>query len=143
MHIGILPDNSTLTWNYHWKNLSVSNKDQSGIVGHAVPSATNTFDIYSFDEAGQSEFLHFTAEDCESVWQLNGLLFADTTISVVGTQYNEFLILWQCQNENATHFTEEVFVFSRFPSLNNSVDGIIDLFSNSSKLHAVEQGEEL
>lgn len=71
------------------------------------------------------------------------VLLADTTLKVVGTQYNEFMILWQCNNENATHFTEEVFVFSRYPQLNNSVDGIIDLFSNSTKLHAVEQRDEM
>lgn len=56
MKIGILEDNSTLTWHYHWKDASNPDQKVPGIVGHARPgSTTNSFEIYSFDAAGQSE----------------------------------------------------------------------------------------
>lgn len=54
--VGLLEDNSTLTWHYHWKNATNPNQPVVGMIGHAKPGATsNTFEIFSFHEQGQSE----------------------------------------------------------------------------------------
>lgn len=66
---------------------------------------------------------------------------ADLTISIAGVQYTQFLLLFQCENLNTTHFSESVYIFSRTTSLDKSAETAINIFSNMTKLNIIDQSE--
>lgn len=70
---------------------------------------------------------------------LSIFVLLDFTISIAGVQYSEYLLMFMCENLNATHFAEDVFIFSRGHFLPASAAIAINVFSNMTRLNEVQQ----